>query len=85
MSDALTVEWCWVPVSESENAERCQRLRELLLRAAQRLSQSACLAQRPEASVCNVPPRSNFPAVLPSTMGNELTMTGTNTMKGKLV
>ena len=37
MSGTLQVEWRWVPVSEDENAERCQRLRELLLRGARRL------------------------------------------------
>ena len=40
-SDVLfrfTVECRWVPVVDGENAERCGRLRVLLLRGARRLS-----------------------------------------------
>jgi len=71
MRAALKVEWRWVPVSESENAERCQHLRELLLRGARRLSQAAGLARRLEASASEAPPRSNFPHAPPSAVGNE--------------
>jgi hypothetical protein len=71
MRAALKVEWRWVPVSESENAERCQHLRELLLRGARRLSQAAGLARRLEASASEAPSKSNFPAVPPSVSGDQ--------------
>ena len=60
MKAALQVEWRWVPVSESENAERCQRLRELLLRGARRLSQSGRPNSGLEASVGIEQPKMNF-------------------------
>jgi hypothetical protein len=53
MKGALQVEWRWVPASESENAERCQRLRVLLLRGARRLPTGERLGLPPVQGILN--------------------------------
>jgi hypothetical protein len=67
MTGALQVEWRWVPLSQGENAERCARLRHLLLRGARRLS--ACPAKGLEASSNQFSPQSNFLDACPLASG----------------